>query len=83
MKLLLIIYIIIFDINKIESFIVLPLKTLPKENYVFSKDNSEKSTLKKFYHSDIYTTLEIGNTPQKVPVFLSVSKSIFQITSLS
>ena len=81
MKLLLIIYIIIFDINKIESFIVLPLKTLPKENYVFSKDNSEKSTLKKFYHSDIYTTLEIGNTPQKVPVFLSVSKSIFQITS--
>ena len=83
MKILLILitYINFLKINNIKSFIVFPLKTLPKNNYIFSQDNSEKSIIKKFYYSDIYTPLEIGNNPQKVPLFISVSKNIFQITS--
>ena len=68
-------------IKKINSYVVFPLKTLEKDNYIFSKDESEKSILKKYYYSDIYTTLEIGNSPQIIPLFLSVPKSTFQITS--
>ena len=44
-------------IKKINSYVVFPLKTLEKENYIFYKDESEKSILKKFYYSDIYTKL--------------------------
>ena len=68
-------------IKKINSYVVFPLKTLEKENYIFYKDESEKSILKKYYYSDIYTTLEIGNSPKKIPLFLSVPKNIFQVTS--
>ena len=81
MKLILFFYAFISFIIIIDSYIVFPLKTLSKENYVFSKDYSEISTIKKYFYSDIYTTLQIGDVPQKIPIFLSISKSIFQITS--
>ena len=74
-------FIIIFNNNEIFSYIVFPLNTLPKDNYVFSKDKSENSIIKKFFYSDIYTTFFIGSSHQKIPIFLSVSKNIFQITS--
>jgi len=73
--------IIILNINKIYSYIVFPLKTLPKDNYVFSQKNNEKSIVKKMFYSDIYTIFEIGNS-QYIPILLSVTQSIFQITSL-
>jgi hypothetical protein len=83
MKLLLniLFFIFIININKSYSLVVLPLKTLPKENYIFYKDNSELSTIKKYFHSDIYTLLNIGGNHQQIPLFISISKSIFQITS--
>ena len=39
--------IIILNINKIYSYVVFPLQTLSKNNYVFSKKNNEKSIVKK------------------------------------
>ncbi len=72
-------YIFIFNINNSYSYIVLPLKTLPKDNYLFYKDNSANTIIKKFFHSDIYTIFNIGN--QQIPLILSVSNSVFQITS--
>ena len=73
--------IIILNIHKLYSYVVFPLKTLSKDNYVFSKKNNEKSIVKKMFYSDVYTVFEIGNS-QNVPMFLSVTQSIFQITSL-
>ena len=81
MRIIIFLFFFISIINIIHSYIVFPLKTLSKENYVFSNNISELSTIKKFFYSDIYTSLQIGNIPQKIPIFLSVSKSIFQITS--
>ena len=75
-------FIFIIYINEYICYVVFPLDTLPKENYVFSSKNSETSTIKKIYYSDVYTSIEIGNSKQKIPLFLSITKSIFQITSL-
>lgn len=81
MKIIIFLFILIFNTNEIVAYIVFPIKTLPKDFYVFSKDNSEKSTIKKYFHSDVYINFQIGNSPQKVPIFLSLTKSIFQMTS--
>ena len=85
MKLLLKIFIYIFilniNINKSYSLVILPLKTLPKENYIFYKEDTPESIIKKYFYSDIYTILNIGSIHQETPLFLSVAKSIFQIAS--
>ena len=80
-KIFIYLYIIFLGTNEMASYIALPLKILPKENYVFSKDNSEKSIIKQYFYDDIYTTFLIGDSHQKIPIFLSVSSSVFQITS--
>lgn len=73
--------IFIVNINNSYSYIVLPLKTLPKDNYLFYKDKSEKPIIKKYFHSDMYTILNVGSNQQQIPLLLSVSNSIFQIIS--
>ena len=59
----------------INTAIVLEVKSLPKDNYIFFTENTNKSIIKKHYHSDIYTSLKIGIPYQEIPVLISINKN--------
>ena len=67
---------ILFELFKItNTTIILDIKSLPKENYIFSNENTTKSIIKKHYHSDVYTSLKIGIPSQEIPFLISINKN--------
>ena len=79
-KLLLFIF---FLFNHIDNYIVLPIKTLSKENYFpFNESDSLKNEIFEEYYSSLYTELDIGTKTQKIPLLIEVKTNDFLITSI-
>lgn len=78
----LILFLILFLINSLFCYIVLPLEILPKENY-FSKYelNSPKDIISKELISSFFTELEIGTPSQKIPILIKQKIDDYVITS--
>ena len=78
--------IIILILNEIiKSEIVLPIFTLPLENY--KNYNTKKTTpelvMNSFYQSQFYTIIQIGHPPQKIPLLIKIEPNLLVITSIN
>ena len=74
--------IIIFKI--IFCYIVLPIDTLPKENYrIQSGLNYHEEIINNEYKQIFFTELEMGTPIQKVPLLIKTESSYYIITSIN
>ena len=70
-------------LNYIYSIIVLPLDTLPRDNYVLIYDiNSPKDIMDQQNRNSFFTTFEIGFPVQKVPLIIKPKLNYYVITSV-
>jgi len=77
---LIILFTIAFD--DIHSYIVLPLKLLPKENYKSDNElNSPKDIMTREFFSTFYTEFEIGTPVQKIPMLVKQKQNDYVVTS--
>ena len=75
-------FIFLIEIKYFFCTIVLPIYSLPKENYKFLYDtNSPKDNIYNEYKKIFYTFLEIGSPSQKIPLLLNTESNSFGITS--
>ena len=78
--------IFILILNKfIESVIVLPIYTLPYDNYKNSKnkDNILKEVIYSYYKSYFYTFIQLGHPLQTIPLLIKPQQNSFIITSIN
>ena len=78
--------IFILILNKfIESVIVLPIYTLPYDNYKNSKnkDNILKEVINSYYKSYFYTFIQLGHPLQTIPLLIKPQQNSFIITSIN
>ena len=74
---------IIFQINFIYNYIVLPIGILHKENYIlFNKQDSLKDIIFSEYYTSLFTELNIGTETQKIPLLIELRTNDFLITSI-
>ena len=68
----------------INSYIVLPIETLKKENYKSTSytPNSPKDIIYNEYCSSFFTEIEIGTPPQKIPLLVKMKTNDYIITSI-
>ena len=80
----LILFFLLKQIIYINNYIVLPIETLKKENYKLSsyEKNSPNDTIYFEYCSSLYTELEIGSPPQKIPMLVKIKSNDFIIGSV-
>ena len=70
-------------INNLYSIIVLPLDTLPRENYrLMYEINSPKDIIDQENRKTFFTTFEIGSPIQKVPLIIKPKTNFYVITSI-
>ena len=69
--------------NYIYCIIVLPIDTLPRENYKLLYDiNSQKDIMDQENRKMYFTTFEIGNPIQRVPLLIKPKTDYYLITSV-
>ena len=78
--------IIILILNEfLKSEIVLPIFTLPLDNY--KNDNSNKTEqelmMNSFYQSQFYTVIQIGQPAQTIPLLIKIEPNLLIITSIN
>ena len=79
---ILLLTIILIEINLLYCFIVLPIESLPNNNYITSKNqNTFNNLISKELISPIFTTLKIGNQPKEIPLLIKPKKEFFLINS--
>ena len=82
-KILLSRIIILLYIDNLYSIIVLPLDTLPRENYrLFYDINSPKDIMDQENRKSFITIFEIGSPVQKVPLIIKPKTNFYVITSI-
>ena len=70
-------------INAISNYVVLPIQTLPKENYIsFNESDALEEAIFSEYYTSLYTELDIGTEPQKIPLLIEVRTNDYLITSI-
>ena len=70
-------------INNNFSRIVLPLKTLPRENYkLIYPQNSAYDIIDSEYRKTFYTVFELGSPKQNVPLIIKPKSDFYLITSV-
>ena len=70
-------------INYLYCLIVLPLDTLPRENYCLFYDiNSPRDIMDQENKKSFFTTFEIGSPIQKVPLIIKPKTNFYLITSV-
>ena len=75
-------FLTILLINTIYSYIVLPLKLLPKENYISNDSlNTQSDIMSKQFISSYFTELELGTPSQKIPMIIKPKINDYVITS--
>ena len=76
-------FFLIFNLDSIRNYIVLPIETLPKENYLeYPPKDSIKEVIFSEYYSSIFTQLYIGTESQKVPLLIEPRTNDYLITSM-
>ena len=78
-------FLIIFllSINYLTSIIVLPIDTLPRDNYIVTYNkNSPKDIMDQRNRNYFYTIFEIGEPIQRVPLIINPKKNFYTITSV-
>ena len=78
--------ILIIILNKyIKSVIVLPIYTLPIENYKNSNANKtiQEHTFNSLYKSSFYTIIQIGQPLQTIPLLIKQEPNLLIITSIN
>ena len=71
------------QINYLNNYIILPIKTLPKENYVlYDKQNYLKKIIFSEYYTSFFTELYIGKEKQRVPLLIEAKTNDFLVTSI-
>ena len=79
----LILFLIMKQIFYINNYIVLPIYTLKRENYISPYElNSVKDIISTEFCSSLYTELEIGNPPQKIPLLVKMKTNDYVVTSI-
>ena len=68
----------------INSYIVLPIETLKKENYKSTSytPNSPQDIIYHEFCSSFFTEIEIGTPPQKIPLLVKMKTNDYIITSI-
>ena len=80
----LVLFLLMRQILYINNYIVLPIYTLNKENYISTyKLNSLKDIMATEYCSSIFTELEIGTPRQKIPLLVKMKTNDYVITSIN
>ena len=75
--------IILLYLNYLYCIIVLPLDTLPRENYeLIYEINSPKDIIDQENRNSLFTTYEIGTPVQKVPLIMKPKLNFYTITSV-
>ena len=77
---------LIILLNKFtQSVIVLPIYLLPKENYKHNTKNLSlyEKTIDLLYKSHFYTSIELGDPIQKIPVLIKTELNSFIINSFN
>jgi len=73
----------IFNINSISNYIILPIETLPKENYIeYPPKDPIKEVIFSEYYTSIFSELYIGTKSQKVPILIEPRTNDYLITSI-
>lgn len=63
--------ILLISINLIYTYVVLPINTLPKENYLTSPEMSQtQKFISQEFISEFYTKIELGTPEQEVPLLI-------------
>ena len=78
-------FLIIFllSINYLTTIIVLPIDTLPRDNYIVTYNkNSPKDIMDQRNRNYFYTIFEIGEPIQRVPLIINPKKNFYTITSV-
>ena len=73
-------------LNKnIKSVIVLPIFTLPNDNYKNSNNNNNifEQTINSLYKSYFYTIIQLGHPLQTIPLLIKPEQNLFIITSIN
>ena len=79
---ILLLTIILIEINLLYCFIVLPIESLPNNNYITSKSiDNLNNLISKELISPIFTTLKIGKQPKEIPLLIKPKKEFFLINS--
>ena len=82
-KILLYLMIILLYINYLYCIVVLPIDTLPRENYkLLYNINSPKDIMDEENRKIFFTTFEIGDPVQKVPLLIKPKTDYYLITSV-
>ena len=77
-------FILMKKIIYLNCYIVLPVETLKKENYISPyTPNSPKDIIYCEYCNPIITELEIGTPPQKIPFLIQMKTNDFVVTSIN
>ena len=83
LKISLYLIIMLLYMNYIYCIIVLPIDTLPRENYKLLYDiNSQKDIMDQENRKIYFTTFEIGNPIQRVPLLIKPKTDYYLITSV-
>ena len=69
--------------NLIYCSIVLNIKILPEDNYIYTQNNHDYLFFKSQLYKSLYTLLEIGNPTQIMPIFILPYDYFFEIPSIN
>ena len=80
-------YVLLFfmsiNINKINSYLLIPLEYLPDKNYKFTKTENltPEKVIQQIYYKNIIITLKIGSQLQKISLIIETNSEKFYISS--
>lgn len=75
-------FLFLIEINLINNYIVLPINSLQKENYLSKyQDNSPQGIIYQELTNSFFTEIEIGTPTQKIPLLINPKSSNFLISS--
>ena len=73
-------FLFILLIRIYNSFVAFPLEIITKENYI-ENNNIHSKIIENYYFRNIYTIIEIGTPPQKIPLFINPKETDYVINN--
>lgn len=81
-------FILLFNIFKINTFLLFPLEYIPKKNYKFFNDNNNnlltpELIMQQIFYKNLITKIEIGTPPITVNIFIKNNDDQFYFASIN